>query len=196
MTEPVVPTGTPPATPPQPPAAPPATPPAPPAPTKEPEPELMTVEEKKADEYVMPENIDLLDPKQAREAIEKTVESRLKKVQGDLQEQRIDQEVKSYIESNPEYKPYADKISKWVKHPNRINFIKNGLPVSSVILEAVAPHLQEIGAEKARIADAKAKASGGGGTGAAPKTPGKVDYKSMSLKDIEVLAEKVKAGQA
>lgn len=195
MTDPIVPEGTPPATPPVvPETTKPVTPPV--VPEVELEPEVRKVEKKGEPEYTIPEDMDMLDPKKAKEAIEKTVESRLSALKGDLEGQRINQEVKSIIEAHPEYKPFEAKIQKWVNHPNRINFIKNGFPVSSVVLEAIAPHLEKIGAEKARLADAKAKASGGDGTSPKPKTANtQTDYKSMSPKDIEALAERVKQGR-
>lgn len=196
MTEPIVPEKvTPPATPPVVPQVAPVVPPV--VPDKDLEPEVTKVEVKKDGDYVMPDDIDLLDPKKAKEAIEKTVESRLSSLQGDMQTQRINTEIKSIIEAHPEYKPFADKITKWVTHPNRISFIKNGFPVQSVVLEAIAPHLEAIGAEKARLADKKSRESGGDGTTVTAKTVNtKIDFKAMSSKDIEALADKVKSGRA
>ncbi len=159
------------------------------------EPQITTTEGKK-DSYSMPDDADLLDPKQAKEVIEKTIDSRLSEMRGSMEGQRINQEVKDILEQNPEYKPYADKINKWVNHPNRIQFIKNGFPVKSVVLEAIAPHLQQIGAEKARAADQKARESEGSGTTTAPQVASTTtDFKAMSNKDIENMAERVKSGR-
>lgn len=162
---------------------------------KEVEPEVTKVE-KTDDGYVIPDDMDLLDPKNAREAIAKTVEAKISVIHNDMTTQRIKSEVKSIIEEHPEYKPYAEKIQKWVTHPNRIDFIKKGFPVKSVVLEALAPHLEKIGAEKARLADAKAKASAGDGVTTPPKVAStKIDFKSMSPKDISDMAERVKSGR-
>lgn len=164
---------------------------------KDPEPEVTKSEEKKDGDYVIPEDLDLLDPKNMREAVAKSVEARISNIQGDMQNQRITNEVKSIIEAHPEYKPFAEKIQKWVTHPNRIDFIKRGFPVNSVVLEAIAPHLEKIGAEKARLADEKARRSGGDGrTVPAKATNTNTDFKSMSAKDITDMAERVKSGRA
>lgn len=194
MTEQVPPQELPPATVPEP--IPPGTPIAiPPLEEKESEPEVTKVEEKKSD-YEIPEDLDLLDPKNMREAVAKSVESKISVIHNDMATQRITNEVKSIIEEHPEYKPYAAKIQKWVTHPNRIDFIKKGFPVNSVVLEAIAPHLEKIGAEKARLADKKARESGGDGTSTKPKVATtQTDFKSMSMKDISDMAERVKSGR-
>lgn len=205
MTEPVVPPQvTPPAattTPPEATTTPPATPPTPPAtPTPPPEekidPPVGTIDAETG-EYVIPEDLDTMDSKKVKEAIDKSVQAGISKATNTFVVQRINNEVKDIITAHPEYEPYKERITKWVNHPNRIKFIKNGFPVQSVVLEAIAPHLEKIGAEKARLADIKARASGGAGATTPPAvaktTP---DYKSMSPKDIEILAEKVKSGRA
>lgn len=216
MSEPVVPPqvtppAAPPATPPETPPTPPATPQTPPAaavtpqpppatttpPPEEPtEPPVGTIDPETG-EYVIPDDLDALDSRQLKEVIDKSVKAGVSKATSGIVIQRINTEVKEIIDAHPEYKPFADRIKKWVTHPNRIKFIKNGFPVQSVVLEAIAPHLEKIGAEKARIADKKARESAGNGVTTPPTvattTP---DYKSMSNTDITDLAEKVKSGRA
>lgn len=196
-TPPETPPTTPPATPTQPPAAPtpPATPATPP-PEEKIDPPVGTVDPETG-EYVIPEDLDTMDSKKVKEAIDKSVQAGISKATSALAVQRINNEVKEIIDAHPEYKPYADRIKKWVTHPNRIKFIKNGFPVQSVVLEAIAPHLEKIGAEKARIADEKARRSAGNGVTTPPAVATTApDYKSMSAADIEALAEKVKSGRA
>jgi len=207
MTEPVVPPQeTPPAapvTPVVPPTTPPATPPLPPEKVippleeKDNEPEISNVEKKGDDDYKIPENLDTLDSKAVSEAITKAVEARIQPIKNDAATQAVKSEVTAIIAEHPEYRPFEEKIRKWVLHPNRIGFIRNGFPVKSVVMEAIAPHLEKIGAEKARLADKKARESGGDGATVTPSSATtKVDYNSMSSKDIEALAEKVKTGRA
>lgn len=208
MTEPKEPTGTtPPATPPTtPPATPPAstppsTPPTPPTPPEEKieedvNPEVIGADDKGDDEYKIPEDLDTLDAKQVGEVINKSVESRMNKVRNSVLNQTVNNEVRSIIDAHPEYKPYAKRISNWVNHPNRMKFIKQGFPVSAVVSEAISPYLEKIGAEKARIADKKAKESAGDGGTPTPKTTTtKTDYKAMSDKEFENLTDKVKSGR-
>lgn len=201
VTPPAAPPATPPETPPTPPATPPTPPATPPAATTPPpeekiDPPVGTVDPETG-EYVVPEDLDTMDSKKVKEAIEKSVESRVSKATSALAVQRINSEVKDIISAHPEYEPYKERITKWVNHPNRIKFIKNGFPVQSVVLEAIAPHLEKIGAEKARIADKKARESAGNGVTTPPAVATTVpDYKSMPTADIEALAEKVKSGRA
>lgn len=201
VTPPAAPPATPPETPPTPPATPPTQPATPPAaatppPEEKIDPPVGTVDPETG-EYVIPEDLDTMDSKKVKEAIDKSVQAGISKATSALAIQRINNEVKEIIDAHPEYKPFADRIKKWVTHPNRIKFIKNGFPVQSVVLEAIAPHLEKIGAEKARIADEKARRSAGGGATTPPAVATTApDYKSMSVADIEALAEKVKSGRA
>jgi len=161
-TPPATPPETPPATPPTPPAAPPATPTPPPE--EKIDPPVGTVDPETG-EYVIPEDLDTMDSKKVKEAIDKSVQAGISKATGAIAVQRINNEVKDIIAAHPEYEPYKERITKWVNHPNRLKFIKNGFPVQSVVLEAIAPHLEKIGAEKMKAAIAKAKASeANGGT--------------------------------
>lgn len=200
MTEPVVPPKeTPPAAPVVPPTTPPSTPPdkiIPPLEEKEIEPEVRKVE-KHDDGYKIPEDLDTLNPKAVNEAINSAIEAKITPIRNDAQTQAIKSEVSAIIESHPEYKPFEEKIRKWVLHPNRIGFIRNGFPVNSVVMEAIAPHLEKIGAEKARLADKKARESGADGATIVPAgATTKTDYNAMPAADFEKLTENVKSGRA
>lgn len=107
----------------------------------------------------------------------------------------VDSAVTKFFDDNPEAKEYRKRVEKFVKHPERMKFIKSGLPVEAVIAEALAPHLQRIGALKAKMADEEAARSKDGGKTATAKSPGSTDYSKMSSSEIRSLARDVKNGR-
>lgn len=141
------------------------------------------------------EDLDLLDPKKASKFVQDNVNKAVSPIREKIEEQRIASEVKLELDNHPEYSPYKERIMKWINHPNRKGLIKQGLPVSTVIIEAVAPYLQKIGADKARLLDAEAKKSKDVGGSIIPKAPQKVDYAAMSPNEITQLNELVKSGR-
>lgn len=112
-----------------------------------------------------------------------------------LHKQQVQSELSDILSKNPEYKPYEARIRKWVEHPNRAGFIKSGLPVASVVSEAIAPYMMKIGAERERIAREKADKSKDGGNQQKPKSPDAPDYSSMSNEEISSMAEQIKSGR-
>lgn len=112
---------------------------------------------------------------------------------------RLDGAVKNgisdYFDKNPEAKQFQPMVEKFVKHSERMKHIKNGLPVSAVIAEALAPHQQRLGALKVKAADEEANRSKDGGNGQQPKNPGKSDFSTMSSKEILKIAREVKSGR-
>jgi len=107
----------------------------------------------------------------------------------------VDKNLNDYFDKNPEVKEFRSNVEKFVKHSERIKFIKNGLPVSAVIAEALAPYQQRIGALKAKAADAEANRLKDGGSSTPPKSPGKTDFTSMKSTDIRRMARDVKNGR-
>lgn len=146
-------------------------------------------EGKKEDEYD-PYNVD-----NVRKIAKDQINEAVAPFQEQLYQTKVDNEVNKIMSDNPEYKPYEERVRKWVTHPNRQKLIKQGLPVKAVVYEALAPYLEKIGAEKARKADAEAKVSGTPTTTVKPTEKSGNPYSGMSHKDIENLANRVKAGQ-
>lgn len=171
---------------------PPVVPPTEPEPPKEP-----SVREKQTEIKLPDGEVDMLDSAQAKEFIEKSVRGAVETVSESVYKQQIEAEVSSVLAKNPEYKPYEDRIRTFVNHPNRAGLIKNGLPIETVALEAVAPFLQKIGAEKARAADAKAKQTEDVGGSKRPVNAGTgiPDFKNMPAKEIENINNQVKSGR-
>lgn len=128
------------------------------------------------------------------EKISKVVKKHLSGFVDELSGQRIDSEVNKILTENPEYKPYEARIRRFVDSPNRKEYIKAGLPVKAVIMEAIAPYLEQIGANKRKLADEKAKITGGGGSTTQPASDKGRDWSTVPSKDITLIAEQIKAG--
>lgn len=108
----------------------------------------------------------------------------LQKVSDHIFRQSVKSEVDSFFANNPEAAPLREKVERWVNHPNRMKFIKQGLPVSSVIHEALAPYQQQIGARKAKAADEEASATRNNTTNISPKAPDKTDWSKVPAAEV------------
>lgn len=140
-------------------------------------------------------SLDGIDEEEAK-VISKVADAKLAPVQEQLHQQFVDNEVSKFLTNNPEAKPYEARIKRWVNHPNRATFIKQGFPVDAVIAEALAPFQQRIGARKVKMADEKAGKTKNAGTTPPPaENGGQPDWNSMSGSDIEKTAELVKSGR-
>lgn len=127
--------------------------------------------------------------------ITKIVDKRLSPLANTLTSTRIETELQNIFANNPEYKTYEARIRRFVTHQNRIELIKQGLPVKTVVIEALEPYLQKIGAEKSRLADEKANRSRVEGGSSVPQEGTLPDVSKMSSMDIQQMAEQIKAGR-
>lgn len=107
----------------------------------------------------------------------------------------ISSELSKYFTDNPEAKEYQSHVEKFVKHEQRLKFIKSGLPVSAVIAEALAPYMQKIGAIKAKRADEEANRTRDTNNNSRPSNAGEIDFSKMSNTEIKKLAQRVVNGQ-
>lgn len=130
-----------------------------------------------------------------KKKIDKYLAKKLDPVTSSVHSQRVETELSQILAANPEYKPYEAKIRRFVNHENRSGLIKQGLPVKTVVLEALAPHLQQIGVAKAKAADEKAARTRVDGSSSRPDAPGKLpDFTTKTAAEIEDIAEQVKRG--
>lgn len=106
---------------------------------------------------------------------------------------RVDNTVNNYLSAHPEYAPFADRIRKFVNHENRFGLIKNGLPVETVIVEAIGvKNIMRIGAEIAGNAQKKADETKNGGSAGGdlpPKTT--TDLRGMNFKDFSKVRDAI-----
>lgn len=107
----------------------------------------------------------------------------------------IDNGINTFFANNPEAKEYQATVEKFVKHAERMKFIKIGLPVETVIAEALAPYQQRIGALKAKAADEEASKTNDGGGSTHAKPSGNADYSKMSSKEVRQMARDVESGR-
>jgi hypothetical protein len=192
---------TPPPVTPEPPVIPPVTPPVTPEPPVVPPvvetPAEPSVREKTPEVKINTDEVDMLDPIKAKDFISKTVSDAINPVNQTVYKQQIEKEVADVLNANPEYKPYEKTIRAFVNHPNRAGLIKNGLPIATVALEAVAPFLQKIGAEKERKAREAADATRDAGGSRRPNNAGSTtpDFANMTPAQIQEVNEQVKSGR-
>jgi hypothetical protein len=129
------------------------------------------------------------------DAIRKVVKSEMAPVADSLHTQRIENEIQKILTENPEYKPYEKRIRNFVTHENRKGLIKQGLPVQAVVVEAVAPYMQEIGAARAKAADEKADKTKSAGSSTTPTETPEVDLSKMKNVDVTNMSEQIKSGR-
>ena len=127
--------------------------------------------------------------------MKKQAEKAYEPIKEQLFKQNVENTLSKILTDNPEYKPYEKRIRNFVNHENRIGMIKQGLPVKTVVIEALAPYLEKIGADKLRKANEEADKTKGGGNTPTPQENKGSDFKGMSNKDIANLAEQVKSGR-
>lgn len=123
------------------------------------------------------------------------IEERLNQAEEREFQREVKAELSDILKANPEYEKYKGRIERFVNHPNRIGMIRNGLPVTSVVAEALAPVMQRLGAIKERAAAKAAAETTSDGTTHRPAPKGKVDYSKMSDDEIQKTAELVKSGR-
>lgn len=142
------------------------------------------------------DDVDFLDSQQAKTYVNKQVIQATDGLRKTVMQERINVELGQILSSNPEYKPYEQRIRRWVNHPNRRQFIESGLPLQSVVLEAVSPYLSQIAIDKAKQADQEAASKTTQTSTVTPKAPsGQPDFKSMTSKEITEMGELVKSGR-
>lgn len=118
------------------------------------------------------------------EIINKVVDKKLQPLIDQATTAADAQEAKDFFAVSPEFKPFEAKILKWWSHPTRRH-----LPISTVALEAVGyKKLIQLGAQRGKDADDKAKKLNSGGGNAPKGTGGKKSVADMT--DAEFMAER------
>lgn len=103
---------------------------------------------------------ELVDP-EAKEMVQKEVQKALSPFIKKQMEEEDNQEIDSFLQANPDFKPYADRVRKFASHPSR-----QSLPIKSIFYEVAGPDLLKLGAIRAKKANDEAKeTNAGGGSG-------------------------------
>lgn len=102
---------------------------------------------------------DDVDPNDEK-IIGKLVDKRLQPFIEKQAKEEDEAEISSFIQKNPEFQPYIDRVRKFASHDSRKN-----IPIESIFYEVAGKDLMKIGADKAQKAIDEAKKSGSGGGG-------------------------------
>lgn len=132
------------------------------------------------------EEEDGIDPAD-KETIGKVVAQALKPFVEKEAKAQDEQEIKDFLNDNPDFKPYEAKARKYMSHPSR-----KDVPISEIFYGVAGKDLLKIGAKRAKIADDEAKKtkSGGGAADAgAPKSNASLSREELEAKQAEVRAK-------
>lgn len=106
------------------------------------------------------EEDDYVDP-DAQKLVQKEIQKALSPFLQKQIEEEDANEINSFLQENPDFKPYADKVRKFAQHESRKH-----LPIKSIFYEVAGPDLLKIGADRAKRAGDEAKeTNAGGGSG-------------------------------
>lgn len=95
---------------------------------------------------------------QDAEVIGKEVQKHLKPFIEKQQREEDNQEIDSFLAENADFKPYAEKVRNWAKHPSRA-----GVPIKALFYEVAGDDLLKIGADRQKKATDEAKKTNAGG---------------------------------
>lgn len=131
------------------------------------------------------DDIDEADEK----TIGKIVDRKLKPLVEERMKEADDQEIKTFLTDNPDFKPYEAKARKYMSHPSR-----KDVPISEIFYGVAGADLLKIGAKRGKIADNEAKKSktGGGSQDAGGVKP----VSEMSKAELEAKQNEVRSKMA
>lgn len=92
------------------------------------------------------------------EVIGKEVQKHLKPFIEKQQREEDNQEIDTFLAENADFKPYAEKVRNWAKHPSRA-----GVPIKALFYEVAGDDLLKIGADRQKKATDEAKKTNAGG---------------------------------
>jgi len=120
------------------------------------------------------------------------IDKRISKFMNPLLEKQAEdedaKEIAEFVQKNPDFAKYANKVAKFSKHPTR-----KAVPISSIFYEVAGEDLIKLGADRARIADDKARESGSGGSagnGGAEKSVWDLTPEEFTAKQQEVMRKR------
>jgi hypothetical protein len=100
-----------------------------------------------------------------------------------------DKEINDFLTENPDFKTYEAKVRRFMSHPSR-----RSLPIKSIFYEVAGDNLLKMGAERARLADQKAKATQTGGGSNRAKEGATNDW-TLSQEEFQAKQERIRRGQ-
>lgn len=136
----------------------------------------------KADDEDEDDDIDPAD----KETIGKVVEKALKPFVEKEAKAQDEQEIKDFLNSNPDFKPYEAKARKYMSHPSR-----KDVPIEEIFYGVAGKDLLRIGAKRAKIADDEAKKTKS--AGGAADAGGIKSNADLSRDELEAKQQAVRA---
>lgn len=101
-----------------------------------------------------------------------------------------EKEIQEFLKENSDFKPYEQKVRRFMKHPSR-----RQLPIKSLFYEVAGDDLLKIGADRKAKADEEAKHSqSGGGSNRAGEGQEKSAWE-LPKDEFEAKKEKIRRGQ-
>ena len=119
--------------------------------------------------------------------VDKVIRKRYGSKFDQLDEKADKSEVNEFVAKNPQFKPYEQKILKFLRHPSRAH-----LPVKTVAYEVAGDDLMKIGAKKGKQADIQAKKKAGGGHSTSKASGGTKSVADMTDAEMSAEVERVK----
>lgn len=128
-----------------------------------------------------------IDPEDEK-LISKVVAKKFAPIFKQQAEAEDEQEVKQFINDNPDFAKYEKKVKNFMKHPSR-----SQMPIKSIFYEVAGDDLMKIGAQRAKKAEDEANRNNAGGGSARGDDDGaKVDYSTMTAEEFEKKREEVR----
>lgn len=121
-----------------------------------------------------------IDPEDEK-LISKVVAKKFAPIFKQQAEAEDEQEVKQFVNDNPDFAKYEKKVKNFMKHPSR-----SQMPIKSIFYEVAGDDLMKIGAARAKKAEDEAnRNNAGGGSARGDDDGGKVDYSTMTAEEFE-----------
>lgn len=128
---------------------------------------------------------DDIDPAD-KETIGKVVAKALKPFVEEKAKAQDEQEIKDFLNSNPDFKPYEAKARKYMSHPSR-----KDVPIEEIFYGVAGKDLLRIGAKRAKIADDEARKTRS--AGGASDAGGAKSNADLTREELEAKQQAVRA---
>lgn len=130
------------------------------------------------------------DDKDPRSIAQKEVAKALKPFAERLEQEEVETEIATFIQENPDFKPFAKKVEKWSK-----NEAWRGVPIDRIFYAAAGKDLLRIGAERRKEADKGARKGRTGGGSSGGDGEGARSWDNAPLEDVGKEIERIKQGE-
>ena len=124
-----------------------------------------------------------------KEVVLKTVRPIIEPLLKQNAEQENEKELQTFLQANPDFKPFEAKIRRYSQHQNRA-----GVPIKAIAYEVAGDKLMALGAKRAKAADDKARQTQTGG-GSAREGGGDKSVWDMTPEEFAAKQNEIRAKQ-